>query len=159
MKTRQKIYSYLYKLISLKDYSEKELREKVKNKFRSEREILDEVIEEFKQKGFIDDLRLARNIISYKTDMLYGPAKISEILYIKGLNDFKEMVYEYFDNHIEQIEESLKEKISKRYYVLSGKKDLKVYEKLLRYLIARGYDYGFSKKIVSEVMRNESDFS
>lgn len=159
MKTRQKIYSYLYKLISLKDYSEKELREKVKNKFKPEREILDEVIEEFKEKGFIDDLRLARNIISYKTDMLYGPAKIYEILYIKGLTDFKEMVYEYFDNHIEQIEESLKEKISKRYYVLSGKKDLKVYEKLLRYLIARGYDYGFSKKIVSEVMRNESDFS
>ncbi|MBZ4672445.1 RecX family transcriptional regulator [Deferribacterales bacterium Es71-Z0220] len=159
MTTHQKVCSYLYKLLSHKDYSEKELVDKISKKFDLPRGQLDDILSDFRAKGFVNDERLAKNIISYKLDLLYGPAKISEILFLKGLQNYQNYIYEYFDEKVEAIIPVLKEKLSKKYIILSRKKDLKVYEKLLRYLIGRGYEYNFSKKIVMEVMKDEGNFS
>jgi len=159
MTTHQKICSYIYRLLSQKDYSEKELVDKISKKFDLPRSQLSDILSDFRIKGFINDERLAKNIISYKTDLLYGPAKISEILYRKGLQNYQSYISEYFDEKAESIIPALKEKLTKKYIILNRKKDLKVYEKLLRYLIGRGYEYSFSKKIVMEVIKDEGNFS
>ncbi|UOD35311.1 RecX family transcriptional regulator [Deferribacteraceae bacterium V6Fe1] len=133
--------------------------DKISKKFDLPRGQLDDILADFRAKGFVNDERLAKNIISYKLDLLYGPAKISEILYLKGLHNYQSYIFEYFDEKAEAITLALKAKLTKKYIILNGKKDLKVYEKLLRYLIGRGYEYNFSKKIVMEVIKDEGDFS
>lgn len=159
MTTHQKIYSYLYKLLSSKDYSEKELVDKISRKFDLPSSQLNDILSDLKARGFIDDERLAKNIISYKIDLLYGPAKISEILHHKGLQNYQSYIFEYFDEKAESITFDIKEKVTEKYIILKRKKDLKVYEKLLRYLIGRGYDYNFSKKILMEVIKDEGNLS
>lgn len=159
MTTHQKVFSYVYKLLSNKDYSEKELVDKISKKFDLPSSQLNDILYDLKERGFIDDERLAKNIISYKLDLLYGPAKISEILYLKGLQNYQSYIFEYFDEKAESITLEIKEKVTKKYIILKRKKDLKVYEKLLRYLIGRGYDYNFSKKILMEVIKDEGNFS
>lgn len=159
MTTHQKVYSYLYKLLSSKDYSEKELVDKISRKFDLPSSQLNVILSDLKARGFIDDERLAKNIISYKLDLLYGPAKISQILNLKGLQNYQSYIFEYFDEKAESITLDIKEKVTKKYIILKRKKDLKVYEKLLRYLIGRGYDYNFSKKILMEVIKDEGNLS
>lgn len=159
MTTHQKVYSYIYKLLSSKDYSEKELVDKISKKFDLSSSQLNDILSDLRARGFIDDERLAKNIISYKLDLLYGPAKISEILHHKGLQNYQSYIFEYFDEKAESITHDIKEKVTKKYVILKRKKDLKVYEKLLRYLIGRGYDYDFSKKILMEVIKDEGNIS
>jgi SOS response regulatory protein OraA/RecX len=159
MKKKDKIDSYIYKLLAAKDYSKRELCEKLKRKFEAADFEIDEIVSDLKNKGYIDDERLAKHIAEYKTKMLYGPKKIEEIFYRKGLKEYKAYIYEEFDKNTDFIKELLIEKIKKRYNALFYKNDLKLYEKLLQYLMNRGYDYDFSREIVLEVIKNESNLS
>lgn len=159
MKKKNSVDSYIYKLLTAKDYSKRELHEKLKHKFTLTDGEIDEIISNLCEYGYIDDERLAKHIAEYKIRMLYGPKKIEEIFYKKGLDKYIDYIYQQFNSEMEAVKNSLIEKVKKRYSIKFQKNDLKLYEKLLQYLIRRGYDFNFSKNIVLEVLKDEGNLS
>lgn len=77
--------SYAYYLLSKRDYSEKELRDKLKHKGFSEEEIL-EVIQELKANKLIDDEKLLMRLKEKSIEKGDSGIKLKKKLFLKGIN-------------------------------------------------------------------------
>jgi regulatory protein len=72
---RNRILGYLAR----RDYSRHELRQKVL-KFASDRQILEQVLDELSQLDLLSDKRFACMLVRYKANAGYGPARIRQWL-------------------------------------------------------------------------------
>ena len=132
------IRKYFYSILAKKDYSEQELYDKAVFKGGDQAQIK-EVIEEFKQKKYIDDTRLYENIIEEYKDrkgFLWIKQKLqarkisSEVM----VNFSNELIFENQNTNL------IKTKLSKKYDIDDWKivpTDKK--QKILRYLVSKGY--------------------
>lgn len=157
--TNQKGYNYALRLISRKDYSEKELKLKLCSKFPLDTAEVSDIFAKLKEYGYVDDNRVSKNFINYKSTAGYGKRRIKDGLYLKGLTEHLSEVDDYFIDNKEEIKAVILEKLTARYKILLSKNDPKIREKLLGFLIRRGYAYDESKEILKEVIKSESDLS
>lgn len=155
----QKAYNYALRLLARKDYSEKELKLKLNKKFSLSPHEMEDLLSRFKDFGYVNDSKVSKNYISYKLLTGYGKRRIKHELSLKGLSDYEYKVDDYFENNSEEIKNNLLAKVVKKYNLLATKNDARIREKLLRYLIGRGYAFDESEEILKEVMKRESDFS
>lgn len=134
---RLRALSMGYFLLSKQDYSIKELKTKLLLKYR-EKHIIDEIIEEFRGKNYLDDYEYGR---SYVRNHNYGKKKMEFMLFQKGLSQtvIKEVIGENSANELEEI---------KKLWIKLGDKEK---EKKIFSLMRKGFEYQDIKKAVSEL--------
>lgn len=130
--------------------TEKEIREKLKQKGFQEN-IIDEIVEFLKEYDFVNDTKLASQIVQFKQQE-YGKNRIRQELYKKGISD------ELIQKEISQIDEkteyekALKLAQKKRKEIKDADKK-KIYGKIGRYLIQKGYEYETVMKVLNNILR------
>ena len=134
---RLRALSMGYFLLSKQDYSIKELKTKLLLKYR-EKHIIDEIIEEFRGKNYLDDYEYGR---SYVRNHNYGKKKMEFMLFQKGLSQtvIKDVIGENSANELEEI---------KKLWIKLGDKEK---EKKILSLMRKGFEYQDIKKAVSEL--------
>lgn len=137
-----------FRMISMRDYSSKILREKLSEKGFSQEEIL-QTLEFLREKRFLDDLRYGRNLIRYMAERRYfGAYKIRMELSLKLDREYIEkLLPEVFENY--DFAALAKELISKPQ--LRGKSR----EALIRKLKANGYGAQEIRSALSDVQSAE----
>ncbi|MCI4464048.1 MAG: regulatory protein RecX [Caldisericum sp.] len=126
------ILNYALNLLSRKDYSEFELREKLLQYFDSG---IEEVIEKLKERGLLSDERYAERLIDRYIKKKYGFLRIKMELEKRGLKDFGVLLNKMYTYDLEK--ENAKMFLDK-----------KPKEKLYTYLVQKG----FRPRIVQEVL-------
>jgi len=79
------ILNYAYRLISIKDYTSSEIKDKIKFKFNIGDEPLNSFVNELKELCLIDDERYKKLYVEQKLRDGYGPYYIVNGLYKKGI--------------------------------------------------------------------------
>ncbi|MGC9099863.1 MAG: regulatory protein RecX [Caldisericum sp.] len=126
------ILNYALNLLSRKDYSEYELREKLSMYFDSG---VDEILDKLKERGLLSDERYALRLIDKYIKKKYGFLKIKMELEKRGLKNFQDILTNAYTAELERD--------NARYFL-----DKKPKEKLYAYLIQKG----FRPHIVQEVL-------
>jgi regulatory protein len=127
----KEVLSYLYKLITKKDYTEYEIRVKLYNKFKLEDVEINEIINKLKKENLIDDLRYAKIYIEHKLHKGYGPLYIIEDIKKRGIN----IDEKFINNILDTLDINLKDIINN----LLAKKHINTVEKKYAFLQRRGF--------------------
>ena len=123
--------NYSLRLLDRRDYTKKQLEDKLKSRGVAERDII-EVINYLKEKGYVDDERYARNYVYFRLKRGYGKKRIRFELLNKGIDEA------IIDKALGLQDEQADEVFLKKYELLRGKKNLK--KKLFDYMQRRGFD-------------------
>jgi len=139
---------YAIRVLAKKDYSEKELRNKIIEHFGAEE--ADETIERLKGYSYLDDERYREMYIASRVRSGYGNYRISGDLYEKGLNDSLEDLDEICEkSHIDR-HEILKDNILR---FIENKRIEDPYEmkqKCIAHFYRRGHSIDSIKRIIDE---------
>ena len=160
-----KLMERMYRLFNVRQRSEKEVRDYLKNlsfrrKLKGEEKlgefIIDTIVQLMKRKGMLDDKQFATSWMQSRSRK-YGPQRIKQELYKKGID--REIIEEVVSGqraHTESgedysaVAEKLLEKRIDRWKELPQiKQKKKAYEFLLR----RGFDYEEVKNTVENILR------
>lgn len=155
-----KLIERVYRLLSIRDRSEKEIRDYVKRrnfKFKmvhpasggKGRDLItdsevDEVIKTLKEKGFLDDERFAQSWVESRSRK-YGVNKIKQELAQKGIRDFRFQI-----PNEEQTMEKLLERKLKSWKSLES---LEFKKKATEFLLRRGFEFGAAQTAVENLMK------
>ncbi len=139
----KELLNYALRLLNRKDYTEKEIRDKLLKKSQSGDEI-DEVIEYLKEKRFIDDVRYAQNYLYFRLKRGYGKRRVAHELLKKGIAE------DLIDGVLTTENENAEEVFLKKLKLLEGKKNKR--KKLFDFMYRRGFD---SEKIVELLNKYE----
>lgn len=140
-------------LLDYRDYSAKEMTEKLVKTYKSEA-LCGAVLNKLKENGFIDDERyaekLARKLVEIKK---YGFRRAKRELMQKGIEQFtaEDALADYEYTFEENLAELLKTKHS-RY--LTDSSDRKSIEKVKSALVRYGYDFSEINRAVKEYFEN-----
>jgi len=141
-------------LLAKRIQSEKELRLKLLRK-KYEKEMVNEVIEELKQKGLIDDYKFALIYSEEKIrTKLWGQQKIKGELIHKGISNeiISKIIEEKFppENKFENAFQLASKKIKSLSHRKLDKR--KLAERIYLFLSSKGYDYSTSREVVEKVL-------
>lgn len=137
--------------------TEKEVREKLKRE-SFDQEATDYTVGKLKDMNIIDDYDYSRKYIRDKISRK-GKIGITNDLIRKGID--KETVNDHFNDEFYEIQEGyLRAAAIKKYKSLISRNEdeRKIREKLMRFLLSRGYEYDEVRKVINELIRNE-DFT
>ncbi len=135
MEQESKAKAEVFKLLSRRDYSEKEIREKLLKKGFSE-EIVERVVEYIKEEGYINDRELGERLKELAIERGKSKLYLKKKLYQKGISSI-EISYE---EELEAAVNLLKKKYKKE----------KDYRKVLKFLINRGFSYSVASEAAKE---------
>ncbi|MDA3978711.1 MULTISPECIES: recombination regulator RecX [Gallibacterium] len=129
--------AYVLKLLAIRDYSEYELRCKLQAKAFSEQEIED-VIEKCQANNWQNDFRFCEHFLLSRVQRGYGLQRIKQEMQQKGIQN------EVFQHVLAQSEIdwfALAEQVlSKKFPDYAEIQDLKIKQKMWRYLYSRGFN-------------------
>lgn len=143
----QKAKNYAYKLVAGKSYSEKEIRDKLIEKFPEK--ISMELVEDLKNYGYINDEKLiyvyAKNKIELKP---MGKMKLKNILYNKKFDESLiqqtlDKVYHHFNE-----QEMAQQLVEKHFKKIKDKDSIKIKNKIKNYLLSNGFNYDTINTII-----------
>ena len=152
---KQRALSFL----SRRFHSEKELLIKLKSKHYDER-FIKIVLNDLKKLSFLDDRNFTVHFIEEKLKRKkWGSNKIRAALFSKGVSSkiIDEVMSESTntENNVELVEELARKKIGQlRERNLEEKK---IYEKVIAFLISRGFDYSVSSEVCNKIMKLDFD--
>ena len=110
-------------------------------------EIIDEVVNYLSEYGFIDDEAFALLFCRDKRNINgYGPVKIAYILRQKGIDDTT--IAHGLEEYTSEIEKKMIEAIVEKKYLRDGILQ-KEREKIIRFLLSRGFHYNEIKEVLS----------
>ncbi|WP_297888487.1 regulatory protein RecX [Sulfurihydrogenibium sp.] len=135
-----KIKSYVYKLLSKKDYFEEELIEKLKRKGFKEEEIV-KIIDDLKKQGLINDEKLKERYKELSINKGKSFAKLKNKLYQKGITDIDISEEEELQAALNLLKRSFKKE--------------KTYENVVKFLKNRGFRYSVIKKATEIILKEE----
>ena len=136
------IKSYVYKLLTKRDYFEKELIEKLKRKGFEEKDIL-KVIEDLKQQGLIDDEKLKERYKEIYISKGKSYAKLKTKLYQKGILDLEISEDEELQAALNLLKKSFRKE--------------KTYENVVKFLKNRGFRFVVIQKATREFLKEDND--
>jgi regulatory protein len=145
-----KAYLYLVKIISGRDYSEHKLREKLREKKYPADEI-DTAINEIKARGFLREEVYAEARVKSFMEKGYSPDYIRQRLTEEHLTVTDEEIEAVFTEYRLTPEDQIARLIRKK---IQGKTefDYAGENKILRYLLSKGHDFGESKKMMKSII-------
>ena len=140
-------------------HSEKELLIKLKQKSYEER-LIKLVLNELKEKSFIDDQVFTNHFIEEKLKRKrWGKNKIRAALFNKGVSaSIIDEVFQYFDSELDQNLAAL-ELAKKKYENLKKREsdNQKLKQKLISFLLSRGFEYEVSAEAVNKIIKQDFD--
>ena len=140
-------------------HSEKELLIKLKQKSYEER-LIKLVLNELKEKSFIDDQVFTNHFIEEKLKRKrWGKNKIRAALFNKGVSaSIIDEVFQYFDSEVDQNLAAL-ELTKKKYENLKKREsdNRKLKQKLISFLLSRGFEYEVSAEAVNKIIKQDFD--
>lgn len=151
--TYQKAKNKALKLLHFASRTEKEMRERLK-KDEYPDEIIDRVILFLKEYNFINDQELAKLMVrSRSKGKKYGQNRIKQDLYRKGMD--LELIENTIHQELDQETEyaNALSLAQKKVKTIKDTDKRKIYEKLGRYLMYRGYDYDIIRKVIDTVLK------
>ncbi len=143
---------YMFRILSRRDHSRKELKDKAYKKGYSGG-FIEEILDEFEQKEYINDEKFAKKYVADKFEFNdWGPYKIRTQLFKKGIrkNVVEEVIKHAFGD--EAIKESMTSLISKRKKRYLREPEEKRRKKVFDYLMRKGYDSGNILKHLDELL-------
>lgn len=148
----QKVKDTFYDYLSRRDHGSFELKQKGSRKGYSS-EIMNEVLDEFDQKGLLNDLDFAKKFASDKAEFKqWGPVKIKNELRRKGIKkEYAEKAVKDVTNNLDQKQicvDLLKKK--KRHYMREVD-PFKRKQKMYRYLAGKGFSGSMITKAIDTV--------
>ena len=140
-------------------HSERELLIKLKQKSYEER-LIKLVLNELKEKSFIDDQVFANHFIEEKLKRKrWGNNKIRSALFSKGVSaSIIDEVLKSFNSEEDQNEAALslaQKKYDKLRLRESDERKLK--QKIISFLLSRGFDYEVSSDVVGKIIKSDFD--
>ena len=152
---KQRAFSYLARRF----HSERELLIKLKQKSYEER-LIKLVLNELREKSFIDDQVFANHFIEEKLKRKrWGTNKIRAALFNKGVSvSIIDEVLKSFDSEEDQNEAALS-LVKKKYENLKKREtdNRKLKQKLIAFLLSRGFEYEISVEVVSKIIKQDYD--
>ena len=149
-----KIREYCLNILSKKDYTEYELKKKLKKKF--ENEDFAEIVSYLKSFGYINDEKFLNNFILNKFRAGYGQYYIQHKLFEKGIRVTPEKIVEIISEEYD-IEEKIKEVLKKK-GIMKNTVEPTVKKRYFDFLLRRGFDTNSIHKVMQEVLKDESNF-
>ncbi len=148
-----KAYFYL----KFRPRTEKELRQYLEKKIAktafSQKDI-DAVIEKLKEQDLINDKKFIDLYVKDRVALKpKGIRVLKKELMVKGISP--QLIEEYFSQNQINEEELVKKILEKKLDRLKNLDYQKKYEKLLSFLIRRGFDYQVAKKTIEELLKKE----
>ena len=140
-------------------HSERELLIKLKSKSYEER-LIKIVLSELKEKSFIDDQVFANHFIEEKLKRKrWGNNKIRSALFSKGVSaSIIDEVLKSFNSEEDQNEAALS-LAQKKYEKLKLREsdERKLKQKIISFLLSRGFDYEVSSDVVGKIIKSDFD--
>ncbi|MBI2334805.1 regulatory protein RecX [Candidatus Daviesbacteria bacterium] len=139
----------IYRLLSFRDRSEKEIRDYLKNKTSKP----EQIINQLKEQGYIDDEKFAREWVeSRRRSKHKGIRAIKAELWQKGID--KEIIEEVtgvecLESSEEQIAEKALEKKAKAWQKLES---MEFRKKATDFLMRKGFEYSVAKAVVDNFL-------
>lgn len=156
--TKKKVSPYLYaiRLLAKKDYSEYKLRKKLNDR-QFESEEIDAAIETLLDKGYLREDYYAEARIKGLMYKGYSPNYIVQKLAQEHVETTIETILEIFSSCDYSQESQIKELASKK---LRGLKvsDPKTREKILRFVLSKGHDYGRCAATITELIEEQKSY-
>lgn len=131
----KQIKQYLLRLLTKRDYSEQELRNKLRARGEDDT-LINEILDEFKAKAWQSDQRTAENLVHSKKER-EGPLKILYSLKQRGLDET--LVKGLMPDHETSIDIALS--LLNKKYPSFGQLSLAEKQKYLRFLLTRGFPH------------------
>jgi regulatory protein len=152
---KQRAFSYLARRF----HSERELLIKLKQKSYEER-LIKLVLNELREKSFIDDQVFANHFIEEKLKKKrWGKNKIRAALFSKGVSaSIIDEVLKSFDSEEDQNEAAIS-LVKKKFENLKKRETdcKKLKQKLVAFLLSRGFEYEISVEVVSKIIKQDYD--
>jgi len=150
----EKFYKKALNFLSFRPRSEKELRDYLKKK-KCDELTSQRIIENLKDHKFLSDEEFAKWWIEQRTFIKPKAARIIKMeLKQKGIdNDLIEQILKDGKESDFEKARKLAEKRMPRYSKIEEKR--KVYEKLGRFLISKGFDYDIIKQVIDQIFDKE----
>ena len=152
---KQRAFSYLARRF----HSERELLIKLKQKSYEER-LIKLVLNELREKSFIDDQVFANHFIEEKLKKKrWGKNKIRAALFSKGISaSIIDEVLKSFDSEEDQNEAAIS-LVKKKFENLKKRETdcKKLKQKLVAFLLSRGFEYEISVEVVSKIIKQDYD--
>lgn len=144
----EKIYNYCFRILSLKPYTELQMRQKIKGRFKEILpETVDEILNKLKELKYVDDEQFAINYINFRNTLSpRGKFVLTQELKRKGVaeNLIKKVLAES-----EMDEIALAQKLTEhKKQSLQAYEPQKQKEKLMRFLLSRGFSYDVIKSVL-----------
>ncbi len=139
--------------LSRRDHASFELKQKLRKK-EFESANIDMVIEEFSDKGWIDDTKFARSFASEKAELnRWGPKKIRAYLYKKGLDKKSiEAGLEYAFENLQPQKICVDLALKKKKRFAREKDPYKREQKIYRFLAGRGFHSDDIQKALPKIV-------
>lgn len=145
----ERVKSYMLWLIErYGDYSEKKLLQKANLLFQEDRQFNEPALNYLIERDIVNDARYAQRLTESLTEKNIGVNKIKEKLYSKGFSTttINECVSTIETSDEDYFEKALTLKIRK--FGQAPIDDIKLKQKALRHLIAKGFSYAIASKAV-----------
>ncbi len=139
----QEMRDYAFRLLGARMYSEGKLREKLEQKFPDEDEEIEVIIGRLKELNYVNDEEYARSFVRQRSLLKpSGKYKLAQELKLKKVNR------EIYEPILEELDEM--ELCQKAYEQKSRTLKKSEREKMMRFLVSRGFGY----EVVKEVLGN-----
>lgn len=131
------------------DYSAKALLQKANLLFKDDKQFNEPALEYLIERDIVNDLRYAQRLTESLTEKNIGPNKIKEKLYAKGFSSqtINECVSTIETTDEDYFNKALTLKIRK--FGEEPIEEMKLKQKALRHLIAKGFSYSIANQVVS----------
>lgn len=133
-------------MLARREHSQQELREKLRRKFSSERDLIDGELARLRRDGLQSDARLAEALVHSRTGRGQGPVRIKSELRSRGVSD-SEIAKALELAHISWSELVLQ--VAEKKYGKASPQDAKERAKRSRFLQQRGFSFELINLAVS----------
>ena len=153
----QKYLENCYRYLSIRNRSEKEIRDYLLKK-KATTEIIENIIERLKKQKFLDDEKFARSwILSRARFRPKGKSALKFELLQKGID--KEIIEKVLSEEIEDMPDELtqaKRLIERRIEKLKDKPRQEIYSKVGGFLSRRGFNFDITKKAIDSYLGRQN---
>lgn len=152
----KKAYQTLIRLLSIKDYSEHKLREKLRERDFPANEIED-AINQVKEQNYLREDLYAEARAKAFMNKGYSTNYIRQKLNQEHVAVTNEFISDIYDEHKYSEEDQIRELVQKK---LRGKKieDYNHEVKIIRFVLSKGHEMGSIKKVLKEYKNSHVEF-
>lgn len=164
----EKLLGNSYRFLSFRPRSEKEVREYLEKKIKNEKsnlknnkDVIDSIINKLKEQKFLDDFEFAKWWIEQRSKI--KPKALKFIIFeLKQKGISKELIEQVLEDGnfvIESDFDKAKKLAEKRIERYKNEDKQKKYEKMVRFLASKGFNYDTIKKVIDQILNKRYNSS